>query len=111
MNLPILRLGAVKEVARLQQHLQSLGLQIPCDSSGYDGPGFSAAATALARRNYARQQNRGTAHGRVGCHRRRQYQREHAAPLAPPGHQWRKINLGLRSCGGLACRPRQSRTS
>jgi NADPH2 dehydrogenase len=30
--LPILRLGTVKEVARFQAHLSSLGVQIPCDS-------------------------------------------------------------------------------
>ena len=29
--LPILRLGAVKEVARFKDHLQTLGLKIPCD--------------------------------------------------------------------------------
>jgi NADPH2 dehydrogenase len=33
MNLPILRLGAVKDVARFQQHLQALDLNIPCDSA------------------------------------------------------------------------------
>jgi NADPH2 dehydrogenase len=41
MNLPILRLGAVKDVARFQQHLQSLGLEVPCDSKvvvGQDSP-------------------------------------------------------------------------
>jgi len=41
MNLPILRLGAVKDVVRFQQHLQSLGLEIPCDSKvvvGQDSP-------------------------------------------------------------------------
>ena len=30
-NRPILRLGTVKDVSGLQQHLQSLGLSIPCD--------------------------------------------------------------------------------
>jgi 2,4-dienoyl-CoA reductase-like NADH-dependent reductase (Old Yellow Enzyme family) len=41
MNLPILRLGAVKEVGRFQLHLEALGLKIPCDSSviaGADSP-------------------------------------------------------------------------
>jgi NADPH2 dehydrogenase len=38
MNLPILRLGAVKDVARFQEHLQSLGLNIPCDSEVISGP-------------------------------------------------------------------------
>lgn len=33
MNLPILRLGAVKDVERLKKHLHSLGLDIPGDSS------------------------------------------------------------------------------
>jgi NADPH2 dehydrogenase len=33
MNLPILRLGAVKEVGSFQQHLEALGLKIPCDSA------------------------------------------------------------------------------
>ena len=32
MSLPILRLGAVKEVSRFQRHLDSLGVAIPCDS-------------------------------------------------------------------------------
>jgi NADPH2 dehydrogenase len=31
-GLPILRLGAVKDVARFQDHVRSLGLTIPCDS-------------------------------------------------------------------------------
>ena len=30
-ELPILRLGAVKDVARFQEHVHSLGLTIPCD--------------------------------------------------------------------------------
>jgi NADPH2 dehydrogenase len=33
VNLPILRLGAVKDVERFKEHLHSLGLDIPCDSS------------------------------------------------------------------------------
>ncbi len=40
-TLRILRLGAVKDVARFQEHLHSLGLPIPCDSepiSGSDSP-------------------------------------------------------------------------
>jgi NADPH2 dehydrogenase len=40
-SLPILRLGAVKEVQRFQDHLHSLGLKIPCDSElrhGLDSP-------------------------------------------------------------------------
>src|SRR2546430_3342511 len=40
-TLPILRLGTVKEVARFQAHVQSLGLTIPCDSElarGKDSP-------------------------------------------------------------------------
>jgi 2,4-dienoyl-CoA reductase-like NADH-dependent reductase (Old Yellow Enzyme family) len=39
--LPILRLGTVKEVARFQEHVRSLGLRIPCDSklrSGSESP-------------------------------------------------------------------------
>lgn len=39
--LPILRLGAVKEVARFQDHVRSLGLKIPCDGEllcGVDSP-------------------------------------------------------------------------
>jgi NADPH2 dehydrogenase len=31
-TLPILRLGSVKEVRRFQEHLHTLGLQLPCDS-------------------------------------------------------------------------------
>ncbi len=38
MNLPILRLGAVKDVERFKEHLHSLGLNIPCDSSIVSGP-------------------------------------------------------------------------
>ena len=38
MNLPILRLGAVKNVERFKEHLYSLGLNIPCDSSIFTGP-------------------------------------------------------------------------
>src|SRR3984893_17030007 len=40
-TLRILRLGAVRDVARFQEHLHSLGLTIPCDSeplSGSDSP-------------------------------------------------------------------------
>jgi NADPH2 dehydrogenase len=40
-DLPILRLGAVKDVARFQEHIHSLGLAIPCDSelqAGSDAP-------------------------------------------------------------------------
>jgi 2,4-dienoyl-CoA reductase-like NADH-dependent reductase (Old Yellow Enzyme family) len=39
--LPILRLGAVKDAARFQDHVRSLGLEIPCDSallSGFESP-------------------------------------------------------------------------
>jgi len=39
--LPILRLGSVKEVQRFKDHLQALGLHLPCDSeliSGADSP-------------------------------------------------------------------------
>src|SRR5260221_2957390 len=41
MSLPILRLGTVKDVARFQEHLRSLGLKIPCDAeviSGTESP-------------------------------------------------------------------------
>jgi NADPH2 dehydrogenase len=38
VNLPILRLGAVKNVERFKEHLYSLGLNIPCDSSIFTGP-------------------------------------------------------------------------
>ncbi len=41
MSLPILRLGTVKDVARFQEHLGSLGLKIPCDAeviSGAESP-------------------------------------------------------------------------
>src|SRR4029077_6556469 len=41
VNLPILRLGAVKDVERFREHLHSLGLYIPCDSliiPGADSP-------------------------------------------------------------------------
>jgi NADPH2 dehydrogenase len=40
-SLPILRLGAVREVQRFQDHLHSLGLKIPCDCElrhGLDSP-------------------------------------------------------------------------
>jgi NADPH2 dehydrogenase len=40
-TLPILRLGTVKDVARFQDHVRSLGLKIPCDSEllcGSDSP-------------------------------------------------------------------------
>ena len=32
MSLPILRLGTVKDVARFEQHLRALGLNMPCDA-------------------------------------------------------------------------------
>jgi NADPH2 dehydrogenase len=35
---PILRIGSVKDVARLQEHLASLGLAIPCDAEILSGP-------------------------------------------------------------------------
>ncbi len=38
MSLPILRLGTVKDVSRFQQHLRTLGLNIPCDSEVISGP-------------------------------------------------------------------------
>src|SRR5260370_18071372 len=38
MSLPILRLGAVKEVSRFEQHLRMLGLNLPCDSEVLSGP-------------------------------------------------------------------------
>jgi NADPH2 dehydrogenase len=41
MNLPILRLGTVKDVSRFQQYLLALGLKIPCDTelvSGAESP-------------------------------------------------------------------------
>jgi NADPH2 dehydrogenase len=38
MSLPILRLGAVKDVSRFQQHLHALGAEIPCDSEMVGGP-------------------------------------------------------------------------
>ena len=56
MNLPILRLGAVKDVARFQEHLHSLGLNIPCDSPSLHGPDsplrqpLSRAGIALTNR-------------------------------------------------------------
>jgi NADPH2 dehydrogenase len=56
MNLPILRLGAVKDVARFKQHLQALGLNIPCDAdvvAGADSPlrrPLTRAGVSLANR-------------------------------------------------------------
>src|SRR4030095_7497042 len=38
MSLPILRLGAVKDVSLFEHHLHSLGLKIPCDSDVVSGP-------------------------------------------------------------------------
>jgi 2,4-dienoyl-CoA reductase-like NADH-dependent reductase (Old Yellow Enzyme family) len=38
VDLPILRLGAVKDVERFKEHLHSLELNIPCDSSIVSGP-------------------------------------------------------------------------
>ncbi|MEQ1473229.1 MAG: NADH:flavin oxidoreductase, partial [Candidatus Acidiferrum sp.] len=38
MNLPVLRLGTVKNVSRFKEHLLALGLDIPCDSSLSSGP-------------------------------------------------------------------------
>lgn len=38
MDRPILRLGAVKDVARFEEHLQTLGVMIPCDSGITHGP-------------------------------------------------------------------------
>ncbi len=56
MDLPILRLGAVKDVERFKEHLHSLGLNIPCDSSIVPGPAsplrqpLSRAGIKLANR-------------------------------------------------------------
>jgi NADPH2 dehydrogenase len=56
MNLPVLRVGTVKDVARFQDHLRSLGLTIPCDSTviaGSDSPlrqPLSRAGIHLANR-------------------------------------------------------------
>ena len=41
MSLPILRLGAVKEVSRFREHLDSLGIEIPCDDQVIGGPSSS----------------------------------------------------------------------
>ena len=38
MNLPVLRLGTIKDVTRFREHLHALGLQIPCDSMLVSGP-------------------------------------------------------------------------
>jgi NADPH2 dehydrogenase len=38
MSLPILRLGTVKEVSRFREHVNSLGLEIPCDDEIASGP-------------------------------------------------------------------------
>ena len=38
MNLPVLRLGAVQDVARFKEHLLALGLDIPCDAKLISGP-------------------------------------------------------------------------
>ena len=56
MDLPILRLGAVKDVERFKEHLRSLGLNIPCDSTIVSGPDsplrqpLSRAGITLANR-------------------------------------------------------------
>jgi NADPH2 dehydrogenase len=56
VNLPILRLGAVKDVERFREHLHSLGLNIPCDSLIICGPDsplrqpLSRAGITLANR-------------------------------------------------------------
>jgi NADPH2 dehydrogenase len=56
MNLPILRLGAVKDVERFKEHLHSLGLSVPCDLSIVAGPDsplrqpLSRAGITLANR-------------------------------------------------------------
>src|ERR1700722_4990226 len=56
MKLPVLRVGAVKDVERFQDHLHSLGLEIPCDSTviaGSDSPlrqPLSRAGIHLANR-------------------------------------------------------------
>ena len=41
MSLPILRLGALKDVSRFREHLVSLGVEIPCDDEVLDGPSSS----------------------------------------------------------------------
>jgi 2,4-dienoyl-CoA reductase-like NADH-dependent reductase (Old Yellow Enzyme family) len=41
VSLPILRLGAVKEVSRFREHLDSLGVEIPCDDEVVGGPSSS----------------------------------------------------------------------
>jgi len=38
MNLPVLRLGTVKDVTGFKEHLLSLGLVIPCDATLISGP-------------------------------------------------------------------------
>jgi 2,4-dienoyl-CoA reductase-like NADH-dependent reductase (Old Yellow Enzyme family) len=42
--MPILRLGTVKDVARFQDHVRSLGLNIPCDREVISGAGSSLRA-------------------------------------------------------------------
>ncbi len=43
-TMPILRLGTVKDVARFQDHVRSLGLNIPCDREVISGAGSSLRA-------------------------------------------------------------------
>ena len=37
-SVPILRLGALRDVEHFQQHLRSLGVEIPCDSQLISSP-------------------------------------------------------------------------
>ena len=73
---PILRLGTVKTVAGFQQHLQSLGLIIPCDDTLLKGDRIPVAPAPGQWRHQDRQPDRGASHGRLGRHGRWQSVRD-----------------------------------
>ena len=86
---PILRLGAVKDIARFEQHLQSLHLNIPCERELAYGP-ESPLRWPLVK-------------GEIKIGNRIAVQpmdREDDPALAAIRAQWSEIDLGWRSRRG-----------
>ena len=108
---PILRLGTVKDVARFQDHVRSLGLSIPCDSEVAERFGFAADAAALARRNQDWQPDRRSTDGRMGWKRGWKPERAYNPSLEEIRPERRETYLGRGSGRGFARRPRQSEST
>ena len=71
------RVASLRTVQRFQQHLQSLGLTIPCDQELAVGAASPLAQPLNASWLQDWQSGGDSSHGGMGRHRRRQSQREY----------------------------------